>query len=130
MGTSGAKGSAGALRNDSSNMVEMKEGEAMRNGRIGVAEDEQAPSDAVEWFVSNTCYQELDPELVFRWEGWCNGPGHLEEYATVVELYRQLRTLPPPREAGKAELLRDVEGEVGGEDWRGAAVATLRHPAE
>ena len=85
----------------------------MRNGTIGAAGDEQAPSDAVEWFVSNASDQELDPELVFRWEGWCNGPGHLEEYVSFVELHRELRTLPPPREAGQAELLRDVEGEVG-----------------
>ena len=85
----------------------------MRNGRIGVAEDEKAPSDAIEWFVSNASDQELDPEQLLRWEGWCNGPGHLEEYAAVVELYRVLRSLPPPGAAGQAELLRDVESEVG-----------------
>jgi hypothetical protein len=85
----------------------------MQNGRRGVAEDEQAPSDAIEWFVSNASDQELDPELVLRWEGWCNGPGHLEEYAFVVELHRELRALPPPGEAGQAELLRDMECEAG-----------------
>jgi hypothetical protein len=85
----------------------------MQDGRMGVAEDEQTPSDAIEWFVSNTSDQELDPKLVLRWEGWCNGPGHLEEYAFIVELRRELRSLPPPGEAGQAELLRDVEGEVG-----------------
>ena len=85
----------------------------MRNGRVGVAEDEQTPSDAIEWYVANASDQELDPELVLRWEGWCNGPGHLEEYAFVVELHRQLRSLSPPGEAGQAELLRDVEGEAG-----------------
>ena len=85
----------------------------MRNGRIGVAEDEQAPSDAIEWFVSNASDQELDPKLVLRWEGWCNGPGHLEEYAFIVELRRELRSLPPPGEAGQGALLRDVVGEAG-----------------
>ena len=96
----------------------------MRNGRVGVAEDEQTPSDAIEWYVSNASDQGLDPELVLRWEGWCNGPGHLEEYAFVVELHRQLRSLSPPGEAGQAELLRDVEGEAG---VRVRKVPPLRH---
>ena len=85
----------------------------MQKGRVGVAEDEQTPSDAIEWYVSNASDQELDPQLVLRWEGWCNGPGHLEEYAFLVELHRELRSLPPPGEAGQAALLRDVEGEAG-----------------
>jgi hypothetical protein len=85
----------------------------MSNGRVGVAEDEQTPSDAIEWYVSNASDQELDPKLVLRWEGWCNGPGHLEEYAFIVELHRELRAMPAPGEAGQAALVRDVEGEVG-----------------
>ena len=86
----------------------------MLNGRVGVAEDEQTPSDAVEWYVSNASDQELDPKLVLRWEGWCDGPGHLEEYAFVVELHRELRSLlSPPGEAEQAALLRDGEGEAG-----------------
>ena len=85
----------------------------MQNGTVGVAEDEQAPGDAVEWYVSNASDQELDPKLVLRWEGWCNGPGHLQEYAFVVELHRHLRSLPSPVEAGQAALVRDVEGEAG-----------------
>ena len=85
----------------------------MQYGRVGVAEDEQTPSDAIEWYVSNASDQELDPKLVLRWEGWCNGPGHLEEYAFIVELHRELRSLSPPREARQAALVRDVEGEVG-----------------
>jgi hypothetical protein len=91
----------------------MKEGVAMLNGRVGVAEDEQTPSDAIEWYVSNASDQKLDPKLVLRWEGWCDGPGHLEEYAFVVELHRELRSLSPPRQAGQAALVRDVEGEIG-----------------
>jgi hypothetical protein len=91
----------------------MKEGVAMLNGRVGVAEDEQTPSDAIEWYVSNASDQKLDPKLVLRWEGWCDGPGHLEEYAFVVELHGELRSLSPPGEAGQAALLRDVEGEAG-----------------
>ena len=85
----------------------------MQNGRVGVAEDEQTPSDAIEWYVSNASDQKLDPKLVLRWEGWCNGPGHLQEYAFMVELHRNLRSLPPPVEAGQAALVRDVEGEAG-----------------
>ena len=85
----------------------------MQNGKVGVAEDEQTPSDAIEWYVSNASDQELDPELVLRWEDWCDRPGRLEEYAVVVELHRQLRSLSPPGEAGQAELLRDVAGEPG-----------------
>ena len=85
----------------------------MQNGRVGVAEDEQTPSDAIEWYVSNASDQELDPKLVLRWESWCNGPGHLEEYAFIVELHRELRAMPAPGEAGQDALLRDVEGEAG-----------------
>jgi hypothetical protein len=85
----------------------------MRNGKVGVAEDEQTPSDAIEWYVSNTSDQGLDSKWVSRWQDWCDGPGHLEEYAFVVELHREVRSLPPPGEAGQAELLRDVEGEAG-----------------
>lgn len=102
----------------------MKEGEAMQNGTVGVAEDEQAPSDAIEWYVSNASDQELDPKLVLRWEGWCNGPGHLEEYAFVVELHRELRSLPAPVEAGQAALLRDVDRET---EVRGTPDGAQRH---
>jgi hypothetical protein len=86
----------------------------MRNGPVGVAEDEQTPSDAIEWYVSNASDQELDQRMLLRWEDWCSGPGHLEEYLFVVELHQELRGLPPPREAGQAALLRDVEGEAWG----------------
>ena len=85
----------------------------MQNGRVGVAEDEQTPSDAIEWYVSNASDQKLDPKLVLRWESWCNGAGHLEEYAFIVDLHRELRSLSPPREARQAALVRDVEGEAG-----------------
>ena len=85
----------------------------MLNGRVGVAEDEQTPSDAIEWYVSNASDQELDPKLVLRWEGWCNGAGHLEEYARVVEFVRELRAVSPPGETGQTAVLRDVEGESG-----------------
>jgi len=70
--------------------------------------------EAVEWFVLNESGSAEDPELAQRWEQWCVEPGNRMEYVSLLQLAQDLRTLPPPSEASRKELVEDVGEEEPG----------------
>jgi hypothetical protein len=67
---------------------------------------------AVEHFVENTADGEVDEAAVWRWEGWCNDPRNLEEYAEIVKMTRQVLVAPRPSPSSGAELVADAALEV------------------
>lgn len=71
--------------------------------------------EAVEWFVLNESGTAEDAELKQRWEQWCLEPGNRVEYVSLLQLAQDLRKLPAPTKASRAELLQDVAAEEGGE---------------
>jgi len=63
---------------------------------------------AVEQFIENTADAEVDEAAVRRWEGWCDDPRNLKEYAEVVKITRQVLVAPRPSPSSRAELVADA----------------------
>ena len=64
--------------------------------------------EAVEWFVLNESGAAEDAELTQRWKQWCAESGNRVEYVCLLQLTQDMRTLPPPSDASRKELLKDV----------------------
>ena len=63
---------------------------------------------SVEQFVQNTADGEVDEPAVWRWEGWCDDPRNLKEYAEVVKMTREVLVAPRPWPSSGAELVADA----------------------
>ncbi len=76
--------------------------------------------EAVEWFVLNESGTAEDAGLAQRWKQWCAEPGNRTEYVSLLQLAQDMRTLPPPTQASRNELLTDV---AAGEEASGMSRA-------
>jgi ferric-dicitrate binding protein FerR (iron transport regulator) len=76
------------------------------------AKGEQSPRDAVDWFVENESDPEPDPVTLRRWEAWSASPKNRADYAKIIRMREEARTLSAPPTASRQELLADIEDEA------------------
>jgi transmembrane sensor len=84
----------------------------MSEGR-GDATGGQSPRDAVDWFVENESDPELDPARLRQWEAWSASSKNRADYAEIIRMREEVRTLSAPPTASRQELLADVADEPG-----------------
>jgi hypothetical protein len=93
--------------------------EAMSEG-TGEAKSGQSPRDAVDWFVENESDREPDPMRLREWEAWSASPQNRADYAEIIWMREEARTLSVPPTASRQELLADIADE--------ASVASIIRP--
>jgi hypothetical protein len=84
----------------------------MSEGR-GEAKGGQSPRDAVDWFVENQSDPEPDPMRLREWGAWCASFKNRADYAEIIWIREDARTLPAPPTASRQELLLDIADEAG-----------------
>jgi transmembrane sensor len=76
------------------------------------AKGEQSPRDAVDWFVDNESAPEPDPSKLRQWEAWSASPKNRADYAEIIRMREEARTLSAPPRASRQELLADLADEA------------------
>jgi ferric-dicitrate binding protein FerR (iron transport regulator) len=77
-----------------------------------VTVSEKRTREAVEWFVRNESGGDWDS--LESWAEWCTDRSNRAEYVCLLQLAADIRNLPPPAEANRRELQKDVTaGERG-----------------
>jgi transmembrane sensor len=82
----------------------------MSEGR-GEAKGVQSPRDAVDWFVENESDPEPDPMTLRRWETWSASLKNRADYAEIIWMREEARTLSAPPTASRQELQADIADE-------------------
>jgi transmembrane sensor len=77
------------------------------------AKGKQSPRDAVDWFVENESGPEPDTARLRRWEAWSASPKNRADYAEIIRMREEARTLSAPPMASRQELLADIADEIG-----------------
>jgi hypothetical protein len=82
------------------------------SARRGEAKGGQSPRDAVDWFVENESDPEPDPIRLREWETWSASLKNRADYAEIILMREEARTLSAPPTASRQELLADITDET------------------